>query len=98
MGDDSYQEGWINCSLHSRDGRSYSSTGESTNCPHEEDQELVRRNNELEEELKSTCDGYEEEIVVLLEKKLRHEEETRNIHGRPCAKIGQPPRRLHHHR
>ena len=29
---------------------------------------LVRRNNELEEELKSTRDGYEEEIVVLLEK------------------------------
>ena len=29
---------------------------------------LVRRNNELEEEIKSTCDGYEEEIVVLLEK------------------------------
>ena len=29
---------------------------------------LVKRNNELEEELKSTHDGYEEEIVVLLEK------------------------------
>ena len=29
---------------------------------------LVRRNNELEEELKYTRDGYEEEIVVLLEK------------------------------
>ena len=28
MGDDSYQEGWINCRLHSRDGRSYSSKGE----------------------------------------------------------------------
>ena len=27
---------------------------------------LVRRNNELEEELKYTRDGYEEEIVVLL--------------------------------
>ena len=29
---------------------------------------LVKRNNELEEELKSTRDGYEEEIAVLLEK------------------------------
>ena len=29
---------------------------------------LVNRNNELEEELKTTCDGYEEEIAVLLEK------------------------------
>ena len=29
---------------------------------------LVRRNNKLEEEIKSTRDGYEEEIVVLLEK------------------------------
>ena len=29
---------------------------------------VMTRNMELEEELKSTCDGYEEEIVVLLEK------------------------------
>ena len=29
---------------------------------------MVKRNNELEEELKSTRDGYEEEIAVLLEK------------------------------
>ena len=29
---------------------------------------VMTRNMELEEELKSTCDGYEEEIAVLLEK------------------------------
>ena len=29
---------------------------------------MMTRNMELEEELKTTCDGYEEEIVVLLEK------------------------------
>ena len=29
----------------------------------------VKRNNELEEELKSTRDGYEEEIAILLEKR-----------------------------
>ena len=33
---------------------------------------MVKRNNELEEELKSTRDGYEEEIVVLLEKDEDH--------------------------
>ena len=29
---------------------------------------VITRNMELEEELKSTCDGYEEEIATLLEK------------------------------
>ena len=29
---------------------------------------LMTRNMELEEELKSTCDGYEEEITILVEK------------------------------
>ena len=28
---------------------------------------LVKRNNELEEEIKSTRDGYEEEIAILVE-------------------------------
>ena len=37
---------------------------------------LVKRNNELEEELKSTRDGYEEEIAILLEK---HEDLKRKM-------------------
>ena len=37
---------------------------------------LVKINNELEEELKSTCNGYEEEIAVLLEK---HEDLMRKM-------------------
>ena len=37
---------------------------------------LVKRNNELEQELKSTRDGHEEEIVVLLEK---HEDPKRKM-------------------
>ena len=37
---------------------------------------LVKRNNKLEEELKSTRDGYEEEIAVLLEK---HEDLKRKM-------------------
>ena len=37
---------------------------------------LMKKNNELEEELKSTCEGYEEEIAVLLEK---HEDLKRKM-------------------
>ena len=48
---------------------------------------LMKRNNELEEELKFTRDGYEEEIVVLLEK---HEDLKRKV-GIPVENHKQEP-------
>ena len=48
---------------------------------------LMKRNNELEEELKFTRDGYEEEIAVLLEK---HEDLKRKL-GIPVVKPKQEP-------
>ena len=58
---------------------------------------------ELEEELKFTCDGYEEEIKTLLEKNDISQED-RSIHGRTRTNrrrrrtLGNTPRGLHHHR
>ena len=37
---------------------------------------VMTRNTELEEELKSTCDGYEEEITILVEK---NDDQTRKL-------------------
>ena len=37
-------------------------------CKHDRLKKVMTRNMELEEELKSTCDGYEEEITILVEK------------------------------
>ena len=48
---------------------------------------LVKRNNELEEELKSTCDGYEEEIAVVLEK----QEDLKRKVGLPVENIKREP-------
>ena len=49
--------------------------------------ELMKRNNTLEEELKFTHDGYEEEIVVLLEK---HEDLKRKL-GLPVENHKREP-------
>ena len=48
---------------------------------------LMKKNNEVEEELKFTRDGYEEEIVVLLEK---HEELKRKL-GLPVENHKRDP-------
>ena len=48
---------------------------------------LMKRNIELEEEIKSTRDGYEEEIVVLLEK---HEDLKKKL-GIPVGNAKQEP-------
>ena len=53
---------------------------------------LVRRNNKLEEELKSTRDGYEEEIVVLLEKQEDLEKKLGVLMGDPAPKDNNHPR------
>ena len=52
---------------------------------------LVRRNNKLEEEIKSTRDGYEEEITILVEK---NDDLTRKLGvfmGDPAPKKGNQP-------
>ena len=45
---------------------------------------VMTRIMELEEELKSTCDGYKEEMTILVGK---NDDLTRKlgVHGRPCT-------------
>jgi len=68
MGDDSYQEGWIICSLHQEMGDHIRRQENQLCFNMKKIKKLMKKNIELEEELKSTRDGYEEEIAVLLEK------------------------------
>ena len=71
MGDSQHQEGHIHCSLHPaiQELNQHMRRQENQMCAGMIDlKKAMTRITELEEELKSTRDGYEEEIAVLLEK------------------------------
>ena len=53
---------------------------------------VMTRNMELEEELKSTCDGYEEEIAVLLEKNEDLKKKLGIFMGNPKPKEDNHPK------
>ena len=67
MGDDLHQEEQVHCNLHPRVEPTHSSSGEPDVCQHDRHEESDDQDMDLEEELKSTRDGYEEEITVPLE-------------------------------
>ena len=76
MGDDQHQEGQVHCSFHLGVKPAHSSPGNQMCASMIDLKKVMTRNMELEEELKSTRDGYEEEIAVLVEK---NEDLTRKL-------------------
>ena len=76
MGDDQHQEGQVHCSFHPGVKPAHSSIGESDVRRHDRFEEGDDQEHELEEELKSTRNGYEEEIAILVEK---NDDLTRNL-------------------
>ncbi|KAF7108547.1 hypothetical protein CFC21_108998, partial [Triticum aestivum] len=65
---DQYQKRQVHCSIHPGVKPAHSTPREPDVRKHDRFEEGETRNMELEEELKSTRDGYEEEIAILLEK------------------------------
>ena len=67
MGDDHHREGQINCSFHPGVKPAHSSPEEPDVRRHDRSEEGNDQDHELEEELKTTCDVYEEEMTTLVE-------------------------------
>ena len=68
MGDDQHQEGQVHCSFHPGVKPAHSRQ-ENQMCTGMIDlKKAMTKIMELEEELKSTRDGYEEEMMILVEK------------------------------